>query len=73
MDRKIPLYHIYIEFANSVDKAQNPWYFAELYWAKLSQLHDMVQLCAIQNMTNTDIIRFVMSNMTNMRWFAKYW
>ena len=72
-NRKIPLYHIFIEFANSVDKAQSPLYFAELYWAELIQLHDMVQSCAIQNMTNTNIIRFVMSAMINMRWIAKYW
>ena len=35
MNRKIPLYHIFIEFGNSVDKAQSPLYFAELYWAEL--------------------------------------
>ena len=73
MNLKIPLYHSYIEFANSVDKAQSPLYFAELYWTELSQLHDMVQFCAVHNMTNTNIIRFVMSAMINMRWIAKYW
>ena len=73
MNRKIPLYHIYIEFANSVDKAQSPLYLTELYWAGLSHFHHMVQLFAIQNMTNTYTIRFVMSNMINMRWIAKYW
>ena len=73
MNRKIPLYHIYIEFANSVDKAQSPLYFTELYSAGLSHFHHMVYLFAIQNMTNTYTIRFVMSNMINMRWIAKYW
>ena len=43
--------HFYIEFANSVDKAQSPLYFAELYWAELSHFHDVVQLRVIQNMT----------------------
>ena len=60
------MYHIYIEFANSVDKAQSPLYFTELYWAGLSHFYHMVQLFAIQNMTNTNTIRFVMSNMINM-------
>ena len=73
MNRKIPLYHIYIEFVNSVDKTLSPLYFTELYWAVLSHFHHMVQLFAIQNMTNTYTIRFVMSNMINMRWIAKYW
>ena len=73
MNRKIPLYHIYIKFANSVDKAQSPLYFTELYWAGLSHFHHMVQLFGIQKMTNTYTIRFVMSNMTNMCWIAKYW
>ena len=72
MNRKIPLYHIYIEWANRVDKTQSQLYFAELYWAELSRFHDMVQSLAIQKITNT-IYRFVMSSMTNMRWIAKYW
>ena len=68
MNRKIPLYQIYNEFAISVDKAQSP-----LYWADLSHFHYMAQLFAIQNLSNTYIIWFVMSNMINMRWIAKYW
>ena len=73
MDQKTRLYHIYIEFASSVDKAQSPLYFAALYWAELSHFHDVVQLRVIQNMTNTNIIRFVMSTMINMWWTEKYW
>ena len=73
MNRKIRLYQIYNEFAISVDKAQSPLYFTELYWADLSHFHYMAQLFAIQNLSNTYIIRFVMSNMINMRWIAKYW
>ena len=73
MNRKIPLYYIYIELSNCVDKAQSPLYFTELYWADFSHFHYMVQLFAIQNMTNTYLIRFVMSSMINMRWIAKYW
>ena len=73
MNRKIPLYHIYNEFAISVDKAQSPLYFTELYWTDLSHFHYVAQLFAIQNLTKTYIIRFVMSNMINMRWIAKYW
>ena len=59
MNRKILFYRIYVKFANSVDKAQSPLYFAELYWDELSHFHDVVQLHAIQNMTNINIIRFV--------------
>ena len=61
MNRKILLYHICIEFAISVDIAQGPLYFAELYWAEISHFNDMIRLFVIQNMTATNIIRFVMS------------
>ena len=73
MNRKIPLYQIYNEFAISVDQAQSPLHFTGLYWADLSHFHYMAQLFAIQNSSNTYINRFVMSNMINMRWIAKYW
>ena len=73
MIRKTPLYHISIEFASSIDKAQSPLYVAELYRAELSHFHDVVQLRVFQNMTNTNIIRFAMSTMINMRWTEKYW
>ena len=52
MNRKIPLYHIYNEFAISVDKAQSPLYFTELYWADLSHFHYMAQLFATQNLSS---------------------
>ena len=44
MNRKIPLYNIYIEFANPVGKAQSPLYFTELFWAEWSNSYDMVHL-----------------------------
>ena len=74
MNRMIPLYHIYIEFVKSVDKAQSPLYFTELHWFDLSHFrYQLVQLFAIQNMTNTYIIWFLMSYMINMLWIARYW
>ena len=71
MNQKIPLYHICIEFANSVNEAQSPLYFADLYWAELN--HDMIRLLAIQNMTDTIIIRFAVFIMMYIHWIAKHW
>ena len=73
MNRKIPLYYICMEFTISIDEAESPLYFAELYWAELSHFHDMTRSLAIQNMADTIIIRFAMSTMIYIRWIAKYW